>query len=74
MTRFETEKCAFPYFVAEDVKDVYVNVAAMGKITEEEATILDRVTYNKHLEHFKNLFLILWTTLWLVPRGSLIFS
>lgn len=49
LTRFETENCAFPYFVREDVKTVYANIADMGKITEAEVTVLPRAEYDARL-------------------------
>ena len=29
LTRFETENCAFPYFIGEETKEVYVNIDTM---------------------------------------------
>lgn len=49
LSRFETEKCAFPYFIREDVKQVYLNVANIDKIWEDEVTVLDRVEYERRL-------------------------
>lgn len=49
LSRFETEKCAFPYFIREDVKQVYLNVATMEKIWEDEVTVLDRAEYDRRL-------------------------
>ncbi|MEF2920492.1 MAG: hypothetical protein U0O22_08535 [Acutalibacteraceae bacterium] len=50
LTRFETENCAFPYFIREETKEVYVNVATMEKITETEITVLPRLDYDIRLE------------------------
>lgn len=50
LTRFETENCAFPYFIREETKEVYVNIATMEKITEEEVTVLCRLDYDIRLE------------------------
>lgn len=49
LSRFETEKCAFPYFIREDVKQVYLNVANIDKIWEDEVTVLDRAEYERRL-------------------------
>lgn len=50
LTRFETQNCAFPYFINEDTKDVYVNIATMEIITEAEVTVLCRQDYDIRLE------------------------
>ena len=50
LTRFETENCAFPYFIREETKEVYINVATMEKITETEITVLPRLDYDIRLE------------------------
>lgn len=50
LTRFETENCTFPYFINEDTKEVYVNIARMEKITEAEVTVLPRIDYEIRLE------------------------
>ncbi len=50
LTRFETENCVFPYFIGEETKEVYVNIATMEKITEVEVTVLCRLDYDIRLE------------------------
>ena len=50
LTRFETENCTFPYFIDEEVKQVYVNIATMQKINEVDVTILCRLDYDIRLE------------------------
>ena len=50
LTRFETENCTFPYFIREETKEVYVNVATMEKIIETEITVLPRLDYDIRLE------------------------
>lgn len=50
LTKFETENCAFPYFVKEDTKEVLVNIAGMKEITEEEVTVLCRQEYDNLLK------------------------
>ncbi len=50
LTRFETENCAFPYFISEETKQVYVNIATMEKISEAEVTVLCRLDYDIRLE------------------------
>ena len=54
LTRFETENCAFPYFVEEETKEVYVNISKMQKITEADATVLSRSDYDARLEQVVN--------------------
>lgn len=50
LTRFETENCTFPYFISEDTKPVYVNIANIDKISEEDVTVLCRLDYDIRLE------------------------
>lgn len=50
LTRFETEKCAFPYFISEETNQVYVNIASMEKISETEVTVLGRLDYDIRLQ------------------------
>lgn len=50
LIRFETEECTFPYFIKEDTKEVYINIATMEKISEEEVTVLCRLDYEIRLE------------------------
>ncbi len=50
LTCFETENCAFPYFISEETKPVYVNIATIDKISEAEATVLCRLDYDVRLE------------------------
>ncbi len=50
LTRFETENCTFPYLISEETKQIYVNVAAIEKINEEDATVLSRSDYDSRLE------------------------
>lgn len=50
LIRFETENCTFPYFISEETKQVFVNIATMQRITEAEVTILCRLDYDIRLE------------------------
>lgn len=50
MTRFDTDQCAFPYFIKEDTSQVYINVRSIQKIEETDATVLCRSDYNARLE------------------------
>ncbi|MGM9684486.1 MAG: hypothetical protein ACI3XQ_12890 [Eubacteriales bacterium] len=50
LTRFETENCAFPYFISDETKSVYVNIATMEKISEAEVTVLCRLDYDIRLK------------------------
>ena len=50
LTRFETQNCTFPYLISEDIKEVYVNIANMEKIREEDVTVLCRSDYDIRLE------------------------
>ncbi len=49
LTRLETENCTFPYFIKEDIRTVYLNIATMEKISEAEATVLCRSDYDIRL-------------------------
>lgn len=50
MIQYQTDNCVFPYLIEEDAKTVYVNVAKMREICVEEATILNRETYDSRLK------------------------
>lgn len=50
LTRLETENCTFPYFIREETKQVFVNIATMQRISEVEATVLCRLDYDIRLE------------------------
>lgn len=50
LTRLETENCTFPYFISEETKSVFVNIATMQRISEVEATVLCRLDYDIRLE------------------------
>ena len=50
LTHLEMENCVFPYFIMEETKEVYVNVATMNKIMETEITVLPRHDYDIRLE------------------------
>lgn len=50
LTRLETENCTFPYFIGEDIKEVYINIASMKQIDEEAATVLCRADYDIRFE------------------------
>lgn len=49
LTRFETQNCLFPYFIREEKREMYVNMATVGKISEVEATVLCRREYDARL-------------------------
>jgi len=40
LTQYQTENCAFPYLIEEETKTVYVNLARVGQIYAEEATVI----------------------------------
>ena len=50
LTRLETENCTFPFFISEETKQVFINVARIQRITESEATVLCRLYYDIRLE------------------------
>ena len=49
LVRLETENCNFPFLISEDTKEVYVNIASMGWITERDVTVLSRSEYDARL-------------------------
>lgn len=49
LTRLEMDNCLFPYFVGEESKQVFINIATINKISEVEATILCRSDYDTRL-------------------------
>lgn len=50
LKQFQTNECVFPYLVAEDVKDIYLNISRMDMIKEEDATVLTRAEYDSRLK------------------------
>lgn len=50
LTCFDIDNCVFPYFIKEETKQVYVNVATMEKIKEVEASVICRLDYDIRLE------------------------
>lgn len=50
LTRLEAENCVFPYFLIEETKETYINIANIDSICEEEATVLCRSDYDIRLE------------------------
>lgn len=51
LVQYQTENCAFPYLIAEEVKTVYVNVSRIEKIYEEESTVIStRKEYDARLQ------------------------
>lgn len=50
LNRFETENCVFPYLIQEEAKEVFLNVAAMEKFSQVEATVLSREEYDARLK------------------------
>lgn len=49
MVQYQTENCVFPYLIKEEIRYVYLNVAKIDKIYEEEATVLSRKDYDSQL-------------------------
>ncbi len=49
LTRFETANCAFPYFIDEDVAEVYINISTIKSFYEAEVTVLPRGEYDARL-------------------------
>lgn len=50
LTKFNTENCTFPYLVENETTQVYLNIARLNEIREEEATILTRLEYDARLK------------------------
>lgn len=50
MVQYQTENCVFPYLIAEEVKEVYINVSKIDKIYEVESTVLCRKDYDSQLD------------------------
>ena len=49
MTKYTPELCVSPFFIAEEAKAVYVNIADIHSLAEIEATILPREEYDTRL-------------------------
>ncbi len=50
LTQFQTDNCSYPYFIKEDTRQIFVNVANINMISEYEVTVLSRAEYNARLE------------------------
>lgn len=50
LKQFLVGECIFPYLVAEDVKEVYLNTTQIDVISEEDATVLTRAEYDSRLK------------------------
>lgn len=50
LTQLEMDNCAFPYFIKENVKQVFVNIARMEIISEVEGSVICRLDYDARLE------------------------
>ncbi len=46
-------KCVAPYFILEEIDDVYVHINQIGEFFEMEAVVLERVEYEKMLNNVK---------------------
>ena len=46
---FQTENCVFPYLIAEETMEIYLNIGEMEKIKEVDATILTKAEYEARL-------------------------
>lgn len=46
---YSTDNCVEPYFIAEDVKKSYVNIARTATIEEADGTVLSRAEYASRL-------------------------
>lgn len=49
LIRLETENCCAPFFVKEDVKEVYMNIDRIEHFSAAEATVLPRAEYDRRL-------------------------
>lgn len=55
MRKLETNNCVAPYFIREDMKELYVNIAQMREVTElDNAVILERTEYEARLAQIVN--------------------
>ena len=50
MKKFDTNNCVFPYFISEETKDIYLNIAKIETIGEVDVTILCKLDYDARLE------------------------
>ena len=46
---FDRENCAFPYFIEEDVKTIFVNMSQIHDIEEMDIKVLPKAEYDKRL-------------------------
>lgn len=54
LRRLNESECVHPYYVLEEIKDVYVRVDSIDEFFEEEIVILTREEYDKLLKNIQN--------------------
>ncbi len=47
------KRCVEPYFISEDIENVYLNVNNISEICESEAVVMENEAYEKMLENVK---------------------
>ena len=54
LRRLFEKNCVSPYYILEEIKEVFVSVAHIDEFFEQEVVVLDREQYEKMLENIKN--------------------
>ena len=49
LVRFDCDNCVYPYFIAEDMREVYVSIQQIIEIEEDVINVLPRVEYDRRL-------------------------
>ena len=48
------KRCVSPYFILEEISEVYVNIDHIDEFFENEVVVLERAEYEKMLKNVKN--------------------
>lgn len=54
LRRLFEKRCVSPYFILEEISEVYVNIDHIDEFFENEVVVLERAEYEKMLKNVKN--------------------
>ena len=58
LVMLRTDNCVPPYYIEEDTKLFYVNVSAVGSISEDDVQVLQRCEYERRLAEVISTFCV----------------
>ncbi len=53
MKKLLQKRCVEPYFISEDIENVYVNISNISEFSDFEAVVMENEAYEKMLENVK---------------------